>query len=404
MLRYKMLARDINANPSQYRTWIVNNDPDFTGQYYTGLKSGRNPFVDTATYAINDDSVIADFNMPLPTTWFPPGAGSSVIRKTLPAAVCDSQLAIIDGYAYLFGTENGANIYRASLNNPADWIDTGATLPTPLYGSSLAIVGSTIYLFGGDDGYSPVNTIFSAPVSNPLVWTNTGSTLPRSLGYSSLGMYGGHLYLFGGKEIGGASNAIFTASTSSPLVWTDTGSFLPAPTYGACVAQVDGYWTMYGGFGYNDGPTNTIWEAPIASPTVWTLDGYLPYPTAFCQFFSIGTNGYLVGPMDGALSGGFISILQCSLTSPGRLTDTALTIPGVISHSQVAIIADRVWLFGGSGSSSIFACEQDVKYDIYDPTVISYGNTTRTFLQATDNINSPFLALGMAIWKTDYTL
>jgi hypothetical protein len=59
-----MLARDINSNPTQYRTWVVANTPDFNAQFYTGYKSSNNAFVDLTAYAINDDSVIANFNLP----------------------------------------------------------------------------------------------------------------------------------------------------------------------------------------------------------------------------------------------------------------------------------------------------------------------------------------------------
>ena len=34
-----MLAKDINSSPSQYRTWIVEDNPDFDAIFYTGLKS-----------------------------------------------------------------------------------------------------------------------------------------------------------------------------------------------------------------------------------------------------------------------------------------------------------------------------------------------------------------------------
>ena len=414
MLRYKMLARDINSNPTQYRTWIVPNVPDFTGQFYTGPKSGKNAFVDVTAYVITDDSVIADFDFPVPTAWSPHPSEGTVdfpIRKVLPEPVEDSQLVVIDGYAYMFGGKVTDKIYIASINNPADWSDTGARLPTPLYGSSLAIVDGYIYLFGGNAGneLGGVDTIFSAPVGNPLNWTNHGSLLPRKLYYSSLGMHDGYLYLFGGCDNSSASNVILSATISNPLVWTDTGSTIPAPTYGSIFTQINGNWVMYGGLLSPDTPTNVIWSASISAPTAWSFDGYLPYATAFGQFFTMGNDGYMIGPMveipRPSLSlapTGFTPILQCHLSSPTAFIDTLQVVRGVLSHSQLAIIYDRIWLFGGSGETAIFACNQELKYDYYNPLVQTYGQITRVLLPMTDNLNEPYQVLGIPYWRTDY--
>ena len=413
-----MLARDVDSIPTQYRTWVVPNEPDFNGQFYTGLKSGNNPLVDIVAFQISDDNVIADFNLPLGADWVPVPLDqykAFPVRKILPAPIEDSCLAIIDGYAYMFGGKVTASIYRASLNNPADWVDTGATLPTTLYGASLAIVGSSIYLFGGNTGSAGQNgitqNIYSAPVSDPLSWTNNGALLPQALQYSSLGMSGGNLYLFGGLGAGGATNVIYTASTSNPLVWTDTHSYLPTSIYGAAIAQVNNYWYLYGGQTSPNAVTNSILSASVSTPTFWFPDGYLPYATAFSQFVTMGTDGYLIGPMVGAYTNGATGIIHCALAFP-TIWDTPLNpipyntpkiVPGVISHSQLAIIYDRIWLFGGSGELAVFCCNQNVKYDYYDPVVINYGYITRTVYQGADNAADPYQTLGFPYWKTSYS-
>ena len=412
-----MLARDINSNPTQYRTWVVPTTPDFTGQLYTGLKSGTNAFEDVVPYIITDDTVVADFNLPLPSHWTP-DLGDAVadwpVRKTLPATIEDSHLAIIDGYAYMFGGKITDKIYKAHLNNPADWVDTGAVLPTPLYGAALAIISGTIYLFGGHDGYDGydgyggyglgVGTIFSAPTTNPLSWTNHGTLLPSKLYYSSLGMSDGYLHLFGGLKDSGATSTIFTATTAAPLVWTDSGSHIPVPLYGSVLAQVDGYWMMYGGLASPINPSRYIFRAATLTPTSWSLDGYLPYATAHGQFFTVGHDGYLIGPMVGAAATGFTPILQCHLSTPNAFMDTRHVVRGVVSHSQMAMIYDRAWLFGGSGETAIFACNQNIKLQFTNPTVQAYGQITRVLLPLTNNLVNPYQALCFPYWKSDYKL
>lgn len=411
MVRYRMLARDINSNPTQYRTWAVPDQPDLDGYYYTGYKSGENDFVDFSSYAILDDTAIVDFNLPVPTSWVVIDDRLNVaypIRKVLPEPLASAQIAILDGYAYIFGGKTTDKIFRASLNNPAEWVDTGAKLPTILYSAALAIVDGYIYLFGGNNGnesdpmgLGALDTIYSAPVTDPLTWTNHGSHLPRRLQYSALGMADGYLYLFGGREINEASDVIFRAPTSDPLNWIDTGARLPVATYAAMFGQVNGNWMLFGGLLDPNTPTDAIYSAPVSSPLSWAVSGALPYPGGHGQFVATGNDGYIIGPFVGPNTT-YTPILQCSLSSPNEWVDVIQTVPGVISHSQLAIIYDRIWLFGGTGLTAIFACNQKLKYNLSSLRVKNYGTRTRTTVQATDNLTNPFEAVCIPWWRTDY--
>jgi hypothetical protein len=408
MVRYKMLARDIYSVPLQYRTWVVPDEPDFTAQYYTGPISGPiSGLVDISAYAILDDSVIADFDLPLPTLWqsLPDTPFDFFGRLVMPAAISDSQLAVIDGYIYLFGGKVTSHIYQASTDNPGNWIDTGATLPTALYGSSLAIVGAHIYLFGGNDGYGSVNTIFSAPVNNPLDWTQVGTMAPGAVESSSLAMANGHLYLFGGLQGDIATSQILTASTSTPTTWSVAGGSGLDAIYGSTILQANGYWYLLGGQLNALTTTTNIYQATVATPTVWSTIGHLPYPSSFGQIFTFGgTDGYYIGPSPGDAGTTFTTIIHCYLNNLTQWQDTRQVIPACISHSHNAIIYDRFWFFGGSGLSAVFANDQMLKYDFNNATVLNYANITRTVLQSTDNLDNPFLALGLPYWKTDYQL
>ena len=418
-----MLAIDWNSNPLQYRSWITANNPDLTAQYYYGYKSGNNPLVDISAYVAPNDLI--NYSLPLAADWLP--APSELIKDfpinvNLPSTLEDASLAIIsdsndgytngtsdgyfDGYIYAFGGRLTAHIYRATLNNPANWIDTGITLPSALYGASLAIVNNTIYLFGGNDGYT-ANSIFSAPVSNPLHWTNTGATLPIDLQYSHLGMYNGSLYLFGGQTSGGvATNAILTASAAHPTVWTNTGQTLPSAVYGGCIAQIGGNWMLFGGNTGLTTITNAIQSAPITNPTSWSITGSLPYATSFSQFITVGNDGYIIGPMVGQTPfTGFTPIVQAHLNTPTTWFDTQKYVSGQISHSNIAMIYDRVWLFGGSGSTTIFACNQLYKYVYADNSnVQNYSQITRVIFPATDNLDDPYSALCYPYWRSDYSM
>jgi hypothetical protein len=225
--------------------------------------------------------------------------------------------------------------------------------------------------------------------------------------------------LFGGLEITGPSAAIFMASTSSPTVWTNVGT-LPIPVYGSAFGQIDGYFWKFGGMLSSNDPTFYVWSASVNNPLDWSLieDGYLPYSMAFGQFFTVGDFGYLVGPMTTRseimygpplptlANTGFTPIVQASLgATPLMFQDTEQIIRGVLSHSQMAFVYDRIWFFGGSGETAIFACNQRLKFSVNDEGAIAYGNISRVALQSyTMNLANPLQILCFPYWLTDYQL
>lgn len=396
MVRYKMLGRDINASPVQYRTWVVDDQPDFDGNLYNGLKSGSDPFVDVTAYIIYDDTVIADFNLPNALHW-------DTTKKVLPDSVADSQLAIIDGYVYLFGGKISGRIYRAHINNPTDWVDTGAQLPGLLYGSQLVIINNTIYLFGGNDGLA-TDHIFSASTLDPLIWIDHGAQLPDKIYGAQIIIINDNLYLLGGRNLTNAVDTIFTASINDPLTWTDTGAKLPNPLYGSQVAIINNYVYLFGGLIMPNTSVRYIYSAPLSDPTNWHAVNFLPYTIYNGQFFTIGNKGYLITPGKTLTSPKSMGtrILRCDLSSPTQWVDTLRTVPGEVSESQIAIINDRIFLFGGSGSSVIFANASELKYKFGTIAVINYGSTTRTQYNNTPNKLDLFKVLGFPYWKTSY--
>lgn len=392
MNRFKMLARDHNSSPTQYRTWVVSGQPDFTGALYTGLKSGDTPFDDVTTTFV-PDGYIMDFNLPNPLDWI-------TTERVLPEAIADSQLAVIDGYVYLFGGDASNKIFRATLNNPADWINTGATLPNIISSSHLAIVDGYVYLFGGNDGYTATDHIFSAPVTNPLSWTDHGSLLPGKLQLSQLILNDGYIYLLGGHDGYNSVNTIFKSTPTNPLSWTNLGSFLPDKLYSSQAGIIDGYVYLFGGLKDSVSPTNTVYSCALDNIINWSASGSLPYPSFSGQFVTIGQRGYLITPTNSTTS--FTKILKCNLSNPNMWSNTKQTVPGLISSSQLAIIYDRIFLFGGNGSSVIFADNQFLKYIFNAPDAVNYANVTRTLVNTTPNKLNLFGVLGFPYWKTNY--
>lgn len=396
MVRFKMVGKDLNSNPLQYRTWVVDNQPDYDGYYYDGPKSGNTPLGQVTGYVITDDNLVVDFNLPNPLSW-------QETQITMPEAMSSSQLAVIDGYIYLFGGNDGYGnkILRSTVNNPTIWEDTEETLPNNLYGSQLAVIDDVIYLFGGNDGYA-TSHIYSAPTSDPLDWTDEGSLLPEEIYNSQLFLKDGYVYLFGGYNGSTTYTSILRATTSNPLSWTTIGS-LPEGVYGSILGVVngptDGYVCLFGGIKSDNSQTNNIYAAPLSNLTSWSVMGTLPYPISYGQFLNVGTFAFLLTSTNSSTS--FTSVLRCSLSTPFSWSDFGFKVPGTITQSQLAIIDDRLFLFGGNGNSAIFADYPYIKYSTTDAVAIAYGTATRTQFNSY-GFDNAFKVIGIAPWKTTY--
>lgn len=393
-MRFKMVARDLNSNPTQYRTWVVPNTPDYDGYYYSGPKSGASPLFNATAYAIADDNAIVDFNLPDPYDW-------SAVRITLPTSVSSSQLAVIDGYIYLFGGNDGYGnkILRATVDNPANWIDTGATLPDNLYGSQLAVIDDTIYLFGGNTGEA-TNHIYSAPVSNPLDWTDEGALLPYPVYNHHFYMLDGYLFIVGGRGDGQVYDKLIQADADNPLSWVDADIHLPDKIYSSTLAIIGDYICLFGGMLGDGYQTDRMYRAMTVSPAVWAAaPDKLPFATHGGQFAAVGNDGYMF--TIGGPNPSYTRILRCRLTAPFGWLDEGYTLPGTVTESQLAIINDRLFLFGGNGSSVIYADNQIYKYSTQNPDAIVYGSMTRTLFQSAGPYNY-FKTIGIGPWKTNY--
>jgi N-acetylneuraminic acid mutarotase len=337
-----------------------------------------------------------NFNLPEGTKW-------SRTWRTMPSEIYGSQLAVIDGYIYMFGGEGSNVIWQAPTNNPANWSDTGGRLPNNLSNAQYFDVNDGyIYLVGGKV-LEVVDTIYRASKTNPLVWTNMGSVLPRPLHKSQLAVINGFIYLFGGEDLTHSANVIFRAPISNPLSWTDTGATLPDKLYASTLAIIAGQIYLLGGLFKEDTSTNRIYSASVSTPTNWQQDGYLPFAAAYGQYVTDGYYGYLFTPGSITDTNYNTRILRVNISTPTSWIDTQHVLPEQISNSQLAVIYDRFFLFGGNGTTVILACDQNLKYKPSHPVVEGYGTLTRVTYLSSNNPNNGFVLLGYPPWKTDYS-
>jgi N-acetylneuraminic acid mutarotase len=323
--------------------------------------------------------------------------------------MASSQLAIIGDYGYLFGGDNitGSKILKFSVSDPFIFIDDGYNLPDSVYGSQLAVVGSKIYLFGGADDGVATNKIFYCFTSNPLVWFTAGSTLPVAIAHSSLVILDSYLYLFGGEDGSTPSDIIMRAPISNPLTWSVVGS-LPTHLYGSQPAILNDKLYLFGGIESNYfNPSAIILSANRATPLIWTKEAKsLPQKTAFAQYITIGTFGYLFG---GNISG--TSIYRCTATDAVTWTNTGKKLPGHTNQSQIAIIDDAIYLFAGNGTTVIYKSGVIKKYNYTynynyhtNPLMPQVYNWNKASVKNATDDNDLFRIIGFPYWKTDFKI
>lgn len=396
-----MTARDVDTSPTQHRTWVVTDQLDMTGQYYDGYKGGPNPLDEVYAYPVGDGYIV-DFNLMNPTEW-------ATTYRTLPEPTYDAHILVMDEYIFLFGGMGSDKIFSSTIGNPAYVLDTYQTLPSSLGGGQLAVLDGYsdgladgyVFIFGGNDGYA-TDKIYGAAIGDLLTWKDYGSLLPRALYDAQLYMDGNNLYLYGGNDGYGPTNVILSASVADPLTWSESVATLPDNLTNSHILVANNYIYLIGGLvdGY---PTANVYVASDADPTSWSLGGSLPYPAHSGQLVTIGNSAYLFATdiYDPQVYG--TKIYTCNKSFPlTSWEDTGYTIPGSLAQSQLAFVGDRMFMFGGNGSSIIFTHSYDVIYEYNDPVAVAYGDVTRTQYQAVTDGYQKTQVLGFPYWKTDY--
>lgn len=412
MIRYKMLGLDIDSNPIQYRTWVVNDTPDFTGSLYSGPKSGPHPLYNVTAYSIDDSMGKMDFHLPAAFSFSNKHNGGDRVRvkpnTLLPNQVSDSQLAIIGNSVFLFGGTNSDDILESTISNPSIWEKHSEFMPTKIGASQLVIVNGYIYLFGGNVGLlssSITNNIYRARVSDPHTWTIVG-TLPVALAHSQVAILNGHIFLFGGMTPNGLTDSIYQAPLSNPLSWSVASFSLPYAVAGASLAMLNDNVYLFGGItSLPLTATRDICYCSKNAIDTWEVaTSALPVAVAFSQCITVGFFTYLLGGSSGK------KILNAFSTTPLSWEVYEYdTLPIVATHSQCAIIGHRVYLFGGNGSSVIQASEQLVKFNKGDNEDYNFNapqpqvySQQISYVKSNPGSTDLFYRIGFAPWKTDF--
>jgi len=177
-------------------------------------------------------------------------------------------------------------------------------------------VGAQLLYVGGSDGSAASADVYVAPTVNGGNfdrWT-VGPALPEPRANPAVTFLGGSVYVIGGADAGGTPTTTVYSLTPSAEgglgEWTEVEDLaLPEPRAGAAVVAAGDGLIIAGGTGA-DGPTNTVWKAPLA-----TNGGLEPW------------------------------VAQAPLFE-------------AVSDGAMALIGDYLWLMGGNGANGPVATVQ----------------------------------------------
>jgi hypothetical protein len=267
---------------------------------------------------------------------------------------------------------SASSFYVTYELDATSWVDTGADMPATMGGfAQTEVIGDYIYSFGGWVGGVASSVIYRAPVSNPLDWEDTGETLPSALAYSRSMVVGDYVYLFGGYNGSGATNTIFRAPVSDPTNWEDTTKTLPSNvSHGQDVIRIDDTLYIFGGWNGSSSFAN-IYSASVSDPTTWSDTGStIDAATNHAKIAVIGDKIYIYGGASSTV------IQSASVSNPLSWTTETDTLPTDRRSRQTAIIGDYIYLFAGYHSSGT-ASNAVFRAHLSDPTnVASAGSGT----------------------------
>ncbi len=248
------------------------------------------------------------------------------------------------------------NINSADTLTPTNWT-TGTNLPTALYYSQAIVTTNRVYLAGGNSNSGPVSTVYTAPINADGTlgtWT-TGTSLPGALWASKVLITSNRVYLLGGRN---STNATVSTVYTAPInadgtlgTWT-TGTSLPAALAYAAIVKTSSKVYLIGGNNSSGNLVNTVYMANInIDGTIggWTSGTNLPDAWSHAQAVATSTQLYLLGGVSG--SGSYTSAIYNAPINPdgslGAWSLSNVSLPSALAYSQVAVISNRVWLFGG---------------------------------------------------------
>lgn len=278
----------------------------------------------------------------------------TTLDELMPYPIIHGESFKLNDEIYMFGYFKNSTYYggilKAPINNPTQWIETSKVLAQNIkYPNEILKIDNFLYSFGGYN----TKKIIRASIDNPTQWEDTGGLSPFTEG-SQIAVIDDFIYLFGGYNGTEYSRKIMRASITDPTNWEDTGKSLPIIKNSNQLVILENYLYIFGGGTANLGgdPVSNILRAPISDPTSWKDTGSkLPTALYMTEVAIIGENIYLFGGRT-SNSTSTDKIYIASIDSPLEWTITDSTLNGQKGFNEVIVLENNVYFLGGYSGST----------------------------------------------------
>jgi N-acetylneuraminic acid mutarotase len=258
----------------------------------------------------------------------------------------------------------------STFNTPAGVTEARVTVIGP-GGNGIDPINGAVAAGGGGGGFAqgiyPVSGSYNVTVGTPGSSSSFGTLLSATSGENGASVNGNLVGGNGGNGIGGnLVNRRGGRGSGGPMAPAEYINFTELPTGSGTIPSGVTTVTMIGKGGPSNNPINTDnlgngsgkpWvqqysfnETQNSAITGWVSGTALPGTLAYSQAVVTKNRVYLLGGHSGV--NGVSTVYTAPINTDGTLGTwtTGTSLPVAYSHSQVAVIKNRVYLFGGDYS------------------------------------------------------
>jgi N-acetylneuraminic acid mutarotase len=238
---------------------------------------------------------------------------------------------------------------------------------------SVVALAGEIYIVGG---YSPISTaVATVEAYNPSTRTwRAVRDFPQVLNHANAAVVGNTLYVLGfyiGSSQSNTSGQVY-AYDPTANEWTErTGMPEGTERASACVAALDEKIYVFGG-----ARGATVADASVydTSADSWQALPALPEPREHCAAGAIGGVVYIAAGRAGAITG--FGTWTFAFDPATNMYSEKAQIPTLRGGVAGAVLADRLFIFGGEGNSAAGTDGVFGEVEAYDPVSDSWQEFT----------------------------
>gem|GEM_PF-2973937 len=230
------------------------------------------------------------------------------------------------------------------------------------------VTGATGYTAGGDGTIYPAEMPGSQTATQAQSYTYTQANPVISSVSPTVGpITGGNNVLISGQafdSFGRDGNLPATANA-----WVNTSKTLPVAVRGAASAVIGNTIYLFGGFTTSSSTaTNTIYSASTSAPTTWTNTGKtLPSNLGWSSLAVVGSKLYLFGGSTSTTTSATNAIYSANISDPTTWTIVnGKTLPANLTGAAFTVAGNSMYLIGGANGSS--AVDTIYTASLSDPT------------------------------------